>query len=206
MDRITADLATYYEQEAERATRAGRAVDPQRGRWRRWFVDLLLGEGRGKLIEIGCGPGRDAPAFIDRGIGVAGVDLSVGNARLAAAVGALPVQASLFDLPFRPRSFDAGWTMSTLVHVADTSFHAAMAEICRTLGVGAPLGIGLWGGSDEEGLSDFDTIEPARFFSRRSHDRIQTMLGRHGSIELFETKDYGLSTGWVYQFVLLRVA
>lgn len=203
MDPITADLIAYYDQEA--AIRAGRDVDPRRASWRDGFLDLLEVEERRHVIEVGCGPGRDAPGFIERGFRVTGVDLSAAALRAAAGRGVDAVQASLYNLPFPPGSFAAGWTMSTLVHVPDARFDEALGQICASLTAGAPLGLGLWGGSDGEGRRALDTIEPPRFFSSRSHRRLHQLLGRHGSIESFETHEYGTFTGGIYQFVVLRV-
>ncbi|MEI8412381.1 MULTISPECIES: class I SAM-dependent methyltransferase [unclassified Kribbella] len=51
--------------------------------------------------------------------------------------------ASVLELPFEDRTFEAGWTMSTLLHIADEDLDDALAEIVRVLRPGAPLGIGL---------------------------------------------------------------
>jgi len=113
------------------------------------------------------------------------------------------VQASLFDLPFRAACFDAGWTMSTLVHVADDEFAAAMRSIVATLAPGAPLAVGLWGGFDFEGIAEFDTLLPRRFFSLRTHERARSMLAEHGALERFDTWSRETST-WQYQFAIVR--
>jgi ubiquinone/menaquinone biosynthesis C-methylase UbiE len=46
---------------------------------------------------------------------------------------------------FDDRSFEAGWTMSTLLHIADEDLDAALAEVVRVLRPESPLAIGLWG-------------------------------------------------------------
>ena len=94
---------------------------------------MLAAEGRSRVVEVGTGPGRDGAAFIQAGLQVAGVDISSEHVRLARAAGVDAVCASLFDLPYPLSSFDAGWTMSTLVHVEDARFHAAMDAICSVL-------------------------------------------------------------------------
>jgi SAM-dependent methyltransferase len=88
-------------------------------------------------------------------------------------------------LPFADGTFDAGWTMSTLLHVADEDLDDALAEIVRVLRPGAPLGIGLWG--DEVGgervWQDESGFGPGRFFSIRTDDAMQAALARHGTVE-----------------------
>jgi SAM-dependent methyltransferase len=204
VEELEADLVRYYDQEAE--SRANRDVDPERVRRRDEFAALLHSEGRSQVIEIGTGPGRDATALLAADLVVAGVDLSPEHVRLCRAAGIDAHVASVHRLPFADGSFDAGWTMSTLLHVPDADFDTAVREIRRVLRPGAPLAVGLWGGSDWEGRSVKDKIRPARFFSSRSDERIQVMLGRHGTVERFETWSTGRADSWWYQWCVLRVA
>lgn len=201
---MEADLAAYYDAEAEQ--RAVRRLDPRRLELRERFTDKLISEERHRLVEIGTGPGLDASAFLARGISVAGVDLSAEHVRLCTAAGVEAHLASVHDLPFPDDSFDAGWTMSTLLHIPDRDFDAAMHEVRRVLEPGSPLAIGLWGGSDAEGLKHDDEIHPPRFFSFRSHARMKDMLGRHGALEQFQTWTPDGTGRWTYQWAVLRTA
>ena len=202
MSSLESDLATYYDQDA--AARAARTIDPRRVEWRTGFADLLAAEGRDTLLEVGVGPGHDARAMRAAGFEVTGVDLSPEHVRLARENGIEAYVASVLDLPFADDSFAAGWTMSTLLHVPDADIDAALAEIARVLQPGAPLAIGVWGGRDWEGLRDQDDIVPRRFFSLRSDDRLREILGRHGTVERFDTWA-GNGASWTYQAVVLRV-
>ncbi|MGH3682807.1 MAG: class I SAM-dependent methyltransferase [Natronosporangium sp.] len=120
---LAADLAAYYDQEA--AARAARELDPERVARRAEFLALLRAERRRMVLEVGTGPGRDATAFIAAGLAVGGVDRSREHVRLARLAGVDAYQASVLAMPFPARRFDAGWTMSTLVHVPDDQFAAA---------------------------------------------------------------------------------
>ena len=204
MEPLIADLITYYDQEA--TSRADRPVGDDRSRWRDDFITRLKTERRSRIVEIGCGPGRDATAFDRGGLTVVGVDLSTEQLRLAADRHVKPVQASMFALPFRPDRFDGAWSMSVLVHVPDDRFDDTMNEICSSVVSGGLVGLGTWGGFDQEGPSDFDTIEPPRFFSFRSDDRLRTMLGRFGAILSFETVTFDVADGSHYQYVVLRIS
>lgn len=203
VDRLTEDLARYYDQEA--AARAERDVAPERSARREEFLALLCAEGRHSVLEVGTGPGRDATAFIAAGLHVAGVDLSAEHVRLARAVGVDAHRASVLDMPFPPRCFDAGWTMSTLVHVPDDRFRPALRAIADRLVDGAPLAVGLWGGDDHEGFNEDDTIEPRRFFSRRSDRRVLAVLGAAGRVERFDTWPAATLPDLHYQFAVVRV-
>lgn len=198
------DLSDYYEREASAGVRAAMGSRGRRDDLRSAFVDQLVREGRESVVEVGSGPGTDAAPFIDAGVAYAGFDLAVGNARLAHMTGLAIVPGSLFAPPFRPHAFDAGWTMSTLLHVPDNRFDAAVAATTSSLRPGAPLAIGLWGGSDREFVNDTDRFDPPRFFSLRSDVRVQQMLERHGDVESFESWPSDRSD-WSYQFIVVRV-
>jgi SAM-dependent methyltransferase len=134
---------TYYDNEVK--ARAARELPPQRVTHRAEFVDLVMSEGRGSVLEIGSGPGRDGQGFIDVGLAYAGVDLSPITVAHCCSLGLQAVVASVLHLPFRNSSFDAGWTMSTLLHISDARLDQALLEIRRVLRPGAPLAVGLWG-------------------------------------------------------------
>ena len=198
---VQSALTAYYDQEA--ATRAARTLDPARVEWRTGFAALLAAEGRRTVLEVGVGPGHDARALRDSGVEVTGVDLAPEHVRMCREQGIEAYVASVLDLPFADDCFDAGWTMSTLLHVPDLDIDAALAEITRVLRPGAPLAIGVWGGLDWEGLSDQDDIVPPRFFSLRTDDRWLEIVGRHGTVERFDTWAHQTSS-WTYQAMVLR--
>lgn len=201
---VERDLSAYYDREAEAGARLAMGSRGRRDDLRHDFVDLLVSEGLGSVVEVGSGPGTDATAFVDAGVDYVGFDLAVGNARVGAGAGLMIVPGSLYAPPFRPTSFDAGWTMSTLLHVPDDRFDEALASTTSLLRRGSPLAIGTWGGVDREFISEADHFDPPRFFSLRSDQRIQSMLSVHGTIESFEAWPNDRND-WSYQFIVLRV-
>lgn len=197
-----ADLRAHYELAA--AERATQSPDPRRVDERTRFIDLLAREDRLQLLEVGCGAGHDVAAFRGAGCSVAAIDLAFRHVALAASAGANAVQASVLSLPFRGATFQAGWTMSTLLHLPDDAVETALAGIGATLVSGAPLAVGLWGGRDRELLGEFDTIAPKRFFRLRSHEHVRSLLSAVGEIERFTTWP-DTRSDWVYQFAIVRM-
>ena len=196
-----ADLAAFYE--AEAAAQGRPELSDLRTSIRSLFIDLLLSESRRSVVEIGAGPGRDVLDFVDAGIDHVGFDLAIGNARLACADGLIIIPGSLYEPPFRRGAFDAAWCMSTLLHVPDTRFDDALSAIMDLVVDGAPVGIGVWGGQDREFVMENDRFDPPRFFSHRSHERLQRMLSRHGDVERFDSWVTN-EEGWQYQFAVVR--
>jgi SAM-dependent methyltransferase len=201
MDELERRLAEYYDREG--GARAAMPLGEHRVEQRRAFVELLHHERRQRLIDVGSGPGRDAVVFAANGFTTTAVDRSFGHARLAASAGLVAVQASLLALPFPAGTFEAGWSMSTLVHVPDDRWDVALGSITSVLTPGAPLAVGLWGGLDDERWHPPRDGLPSRFFSLRSHDRARAMLRRHGELESFATWPDGRGE-WEYQFAVLR--
>jgi SAM-dependent methyltransferase len=195
------DLVAYYDNEVHE--RAGRELPADRVARRGAYIEQLRTEGRRSVIEAGTGPGRDGAALAQAGLDYTGVDLAPASVAACRALGLDVRVASVLDLPFAAGTFDAGWTMSTLLHVADAELDAALAEIVRVLRPGAPLAVGLWGGRDlAEGPAGEATHGPARFFSFRSDEKVLAALGRHGTVESWET--WESTSDLHYQFAIVR--
>lgn len=173
--------------------------------WLREFVGVLKSEGRRSVLDVGAGPASDAALFIDAGIDYTGLDLATANAELAAEVGARVVPASMFDVPFRDGSFEACWSMSTLMHSPTDHVDAAMRSICRTLVPGSPVMVGQWGGSLGDIESDHTVPGLPRLFSLRTAQENRALLEAHGSIERWEVRSIG-PDGWEYHAAVLRRA
>lgn len=204
-------LAAFYDRHA--AGPNTRATTPQRVECRNWFVRLLKQEHRHSVFELGCGTGVEALEFVRAGLHYCGVDLSGESVRLARAKRLEASVASGRRLPFPNSSFSAAWTMSTLLHVPNSSIHGVVGELVRVCEPGAPIAVGLWSGEDEEVLNPEDDDGDPRFFSRRSDAAARRIFGEHGDVEHFRTwpegtgEEAGPGRGaWTqhYQFLVLR--
>lgn len=97
-------------------------------RWRQ----KLIGWARGRVLDVGCGTGRNFPLYAP-GTTVVGVDPSFDVVRAARrrANGALLVVASAEALPFADGSFDT--VVSSLVFCSVPDPDAGLAEVRRVL-------------------------------------------------------------------------
>ena len=196
------DLRLYYEEEARQRLRKpvqGRRVD-----LRTRFVEQLNAEGRLSVVDFGAGPGHEASAFHQVGIGYVGLDIAHGNGVLAAGDGATVVQGSVAAPPFRHDGFEAGWSMSTLMHLPTPSVPAAVEAIAAVLVEGAPLWVGQWGG-DLGDVFEGDAVPgQRRLFSLRSAELNRSLLAEVGEVEHQETWSVG-PEGWEYHVIQVRV-
>ena len=122
------DVAEWYD--AEFAT-SELGLSAQR------IVVRLLGDGPGRLLDLGCGGGVHALAFAGRGWTVTGIDLSPAQLELARGRGVDVVEADAAALPFEDQSFDA--VVSIFTHTDVDDFPGLVREVVRVLRPGAPF-------------------------------------------------------------------
>jgi 8-oxo-dGTP pyrophosphatase MutT (NUDIX family) len=90
-----------------------------------------------RIVDVGCGPGRDLLSLTERGFWVVGLDRSAGMLHQAMDRGAkLLVQADARALPFADGMLDGAWACASLLHLPKAELPAALAEIRRALGHG----------------------------------------------------------------------
>ena len=91
----------------------------------------LLGDGPGRLLDVGCGTGAHAAAFAERGWAVTGLDVSEDMLRRARERGVDVVRGDAAALPFDDESFDAVVSMWTHTDVDD--FADVVRDVARVL-------------------------------------------------------------------------
>jgi len=121
-------VAEWYDRELATGERAAVPRDT---------VLRLLGNGRGRLLDVGCGTGSHTVVLAEPGWDAVGVDISEDQLRLARERGVEVVQADASDLPFEDSSFDAVVSMWTHTDVED--FAALVREVGRVLRPDGPF-------------------------------------------------------------------
>ena len=97
------------------------------------FAELLAAPAR--VLDLGCGTGRDIGALTRSGYEVVGADLSAGmleQARREHPEAEL-IEASLYELPLKNESLDGVCSAATLLHVPHERLPQALGEIHRVL-------------------------------------------------------------------------
>ena len=179
----TAELAAGYHQIAadyaarwgglrlERAlnTFAGRVTGPQR------------------VLDLGCGPGRDIGFLTRLGCQVFGLDLSSGM--LAEAQRLLPraplLRAALRTLPLASHSLDGIWACASFVHLRRAQLPGALDETVRLLRPQAgSLYLALKGGQGERWVTD--RRNRRCFFTYYQPAQVRTLL-EHAGFQVLES-------------------
>ena len=194
MAEVEETLRRFYDVELEE--RASRPLGDEREHQVHEYADRCVRERREHVLEVGCGAGRDGRVIADAGLRYVGVDLSPVGARICRDAGLTACAASALALPFADDSFDAAWTMSTLMHLPGDGLPQALAELSRVLVPGGVLEVGVWG-KDTAG-EWFD--EHGRYFRHRTDDELRRLLGAVGEVTGFATWDYLDEAGAHYQW------
>ena len=202
MSHKHADLEDYYEKEA-RLRKRGRPREA-RVRLQDDYIGLLKAEGRTAVVDFGAGPGQDGDRFRAAGFGYIGLDLAHGNGVLAAERDLVTIQGSITSVPFGPGSFDAGWSMSTLMHLDEADAAQAASQMIGTLVPGAPFLLGMWGCETEDSLMQSDGVPGAkRPFHVRTFEHNQAILAAVGDVDRAD-RWVGASGDWDYHVLQAR--
>ena len=126
----------FYEDNAEDFFR--RSVDADMARGYADFTALVTPGGR--ILDAGCGSGRDTVALAKLGFRVTSIEASANLAALAAAHTGLPVEVMTFDQIAWRETFDGVWACASLLHVPRADLPAAVRRLRDAL---LPSGI-LW--------------------------------------------------------------
>ena len=101
----------------------------------RAVLEAFVGQVRGAVLDVGCGPGQVGAYLAARGLVVAGCDLSVGM--LAVARRRAPerplVAADVCRLPVTDGAFGGAVAFYSLHHLDRTDLPVALAEIRRVV-------------------------------------------------------------------------
>jgi len=114
------------------------------------FINYL--ESDSLVLDLGCGPGRDALLLTQKGFKVIGVDLS--SKMIKAAQGRVPdATFKVMDvrkLDFEDEHFNGIWASALFLHIPKADIPKALTEASRVLKAGGYLYISVKLGAGEE--------------------------------------------------------
>lgn len=175
---------------ARRAMMGGQLID---------VITRLKGQVRPgeRVLDLGCGAGRDLAWLEQAGLRVLGADLSVGMLAEARRVtGCALCQMDMRRLGFARGSFAAVWCNAALLHLPSQQLPGALAEIARLLRPGGHLFALVQKGSGE-GLETNAEEHITRFFAR--YDGVE--MGRHleqAGFSVLERGEYEYGRTWLW--------
>jgi len=139
----------------------------------------------GKILDAGCGSGRDTFYFIEKGYDVVAFDYSEPLAQLASDyTGQEILHMSFEDIDFI-EEFDGIWACASLIHVAKRDINSAIARLERAL---KPNGV-LYASFK---YGDAEGYNKKRFFNNYTESSFESLVEDFTSIKvvhIWKTED-----------------
>lgn len=120
------------------------------------FIQRLPNHGR--ILDAGCGSGRDAAAFSRRGYQVRAFDASPALVKIARSRGVEAFVETFEQIDYAAK-FDGVWACASLLHVPRANMSEVLQALARALVTGGVLYVSLKEGAGERVIPD------GRFFS-----------------------------------------
>lgn len=154
----------------------------------------------GRILDAGCGTGRDSAWFTSQGFRVTAFDLSTGMLREAGKIVSCPrIQGDMLHLPFLSHSFDALWCNAALLHVPKAHAPVCLAGFYSVLKPGGVLYLALKAGTGEQWEPESYAMAAPRFFARYSLDEGAALIASAGFQVLEQAVYAGASgTSWLH--------
>jgi len=138
----------------------------------------------GKILDVGCGGGRDLRRFVDEGFEAIGVEPSEKLAAIARQFSGCKVLVSgVEDLSIN-HEFDGAWACASLIHLSRRKLPSALVNISMALRSRGILFVSMRIGSGEI------VMEDGRFVARYSSEELCNAIQRAG----FELVNVWIST------------
>jgi len=145
--------------------------------------------GGGKILDIGSGSGDHALFLKNKGFDVFCIDISPEMIELCKEKGLKAKVMDLEKLQFQPKSFDAVWAYTSLLHIPKSNLNSVLKKIKETLKPNGIFFIGMKKGAGEGFVSENKYPGVKRWFSLFSDEELRDFLEVYFIIDSYsETK------------------
>ena len=133
---------------------------------------------RATILDLGCGPGRDALYFSDKGHHVIGVDNSPKMIELARAraKGALFILSDIETFDYQESAYDGVWASASLLHISKAMLPAVLNKIWKSLKPGGPFYFSMKEGRGERVEADQRYGGVEKFWNYVQEDELRELL------------------------------
>ncbi|MBN2094699.1 MAG: methyltransferase domain-containing protein [Candidatus Aenigmarchaeota archaeon] len=143
------------------------------------FVARVPGK---RVLDIGCGPGRDAKYFSEKGLDVTAIELS--KAFLEIARKNVPQAKVIFmdmrHMDFPGSSFDGLWATASFLHIPKNQAKSTLEGFSRILKSGGLMFISVKQGEGEKFVRKDYYNGSAKFFAFYTREEFEALLGSAG--------------------------
>jgi len=161
------------------------------------FISLLIGK---KVLDAGCGPGRDLLYFKEEGLDITGIDISKGMLReCKRRTGVTGLQIDMREMSFKDNMFDGVWCMASFSDVPKEDNSKVINEFYRVLKRGGVIYIAVKEGSGMEIIKKKKYNDMPRIYVYYKQTELEDLLKKKFVILTSNTID-DQGTSWVEIF------
>lgn len=168
------------------------------------FMRFLNENNSQNLLDAGAGNGWDSVFFKKQGLNTISIDISEEMINSCKEKGLEALVMDFYKLKFSDETFDAIWSLNSLLHVSKKDFPIVLCEFNRVLKPNGLLYIGIFGGFDREGILEEDTQIPKRFFNSYSDENIKKAVSKYFEIIDYENIDAKRKTVHLQSLILKK--
>lgn len=159
------------------------------------FIELT----KGKVLDVGSGPGRDGLILKQAGLEVICLDASEAMVKMSQERGLNSIVGDFNNLPFEGENLDGVWAYTSLLHVPKDKVETALSEIARVLKPGGTFGLGLIEGETELYRESSGVGKP-RWFSFYKKEEVEILLTKH-DFEVIYFEEFKVNTKNYLNFI-----
>ena len=160
------------------------------------FISKLPGK---KVLDIGCGAGRDVQYFKEEGLDVIGIDISDGL--LEEAKQRFPdckfEKMDMLNLKLLESSFDGAWVMASLADIPKKDVLNALENIRKVLNANGVVYIAVKEGDGEQLIEKKQYENSPRFYSFYRKQELEDYLKKANFNVIASTVSDDEGTRWV---------
>lgn len=171
----TSKTLEYYDENSEKFL--ADTANVEFGELQSRFASMLSAGGR--VLDLGCGSGRDSLAFLKAGFDVDAIDGSKQMVEAAKSLTGLDVVQALFDEYEPDGLYDGIWACSSLLHVASDDLSFLIEKYSKAL---KPNGIFYLSFK----LGDYEGMRNGRWFTDFTEESFRELINKIKGISISE--------------------
>lgn len=161
------------------------------------FVSML--PSKGKVLDAGCGPGRDTAYLKEDGLDVTAVDVSEGMIQEAKKLGINALKGDLLLMKSN-EEFDGIWCMATLADLPKTEAPKLLKNFHSALKENGIIYIAVKEGESEKIVEKEKYGNMLRFYALYKQEELNNLLKNNGFTIISSTISNDEGTDWVEIF------
>jgi len=164
------------------------------------FISML--KKKAKILDVGCGCGRDAEYFKSEGFSVTGIDLSEGmlNEAKNKAKDVELLKMDMRKLELKKNTFNGIWCMASLLEIPKNEVGIVLKEFNKVLKKEGVLYISTKEGGGEQFLKKEIYENEPKFYAFYKQTELEDLLKENGFEILYSIVSEDEGTKWVEIF------